>query len=426
MRLNWYSWIYLALTGFTIYLTVRYHNTERIEVIWTDAEGYHMYLPAVFYYGNFEDIPVKTGNLEFRKYPGTNKYFTKFTYGVALLQSPTFLAAMTMATLTGNTDPPNDGIYTTATIVAGFIYGWLGMLMLILYLNRRFPKWIVLLTVSFVFFGTNLYYYWIAEAGASHVYSFFLLAAMLLLSYKLESFSRWWHWCLLGLAFGLLVLIRPTNLIAGALLLFLNVHNREQLRQRFQFLFGQWRWILAMAAIAALLWVPQMVYWHHVTGNWFMWSYSEEGFTNWNSPKIGPILTSEFNGVFIFTPLAAVMLIGSIVMLLTKQRQGWLYLGLFAIMTYIFSSWHAWSFGLSFGHRAYIEWYAVLALPLAWLLKTTFRARLWLGILTLGICTLFTWYTLELTYAYRDFWGWGERGYWSFDMLWDVIDREMF
>ena len=62
--------------------------------IFSDAEGYYMYLPAVFIYGGFEDIPVRTTG-QFFRYEATNKYFTKYTCGVALMQLPFFFLSAT-------------------------------------------------------------------------------------------------------------------------------------------------------------------------------------------------------------------------------------------------------------------------------------------------------------------------------------------
>lgn len=422
---GFYRWIYAVLTGLAIFLSFNYQARMPVEVIWSDAEGYHMYLPCALVYGNFDDYPVKTTE-EIKHYPGTQKYFTKFTYGVALMQGPFFLGTMAYGAITNSQDAPNDGIYESGVLIAGFVYGWLGMLALVIFLLRRFPKWIVVVTTAFIFFGTNLFYYWIVEAGSSHVYSFFLLANMLLLTDRLEGFKRWWQWCLLGLVLGLLTLVRPTNLIAGLLIVFLNVHNRDQLITRLRFLWGNWKWLGVMAFIGIICWVPQVIYWYHISGNWIGWSYQGEGFTNWNSPKLIQVLTSEFNGLFIYVPLAAIAVIGSVAMTLKNRAQGWLYLGLFGLISYIFASWHYWSFGLSFGHRAYVEWYAVLALPIAFLLNASFRWRKWLGLVVLLAGGLCVYYTLELTYVYRTVSGWGDHDSWSFQVLWDIIDREVF
>ena len=78
-----YPWIILG-----ILLSIGFYDIENKRlagVIWSDAEGYYLYLPAVFIYGGFEGIPYRT-TVQFSNYPGTEKVFTKYTCGVAMLE----------------------------------------------------------------------------------------------------------------------------------------------------------------------------------------------------------------------------------------------------------------------------------------------------------------------------------------------------
>ena len=96
------------------------------------------------------------------------------------------------------------------------------------------------------------------------------------------------NFALAGLIFGLTSLIRPTNFIAILYLLFAeyNAPNGGTLRERWKFVQKNWSLIPISGATVMLVWLPQMWYWHSVTGQWFYYSYDEEGFINWRSPKI--------------------------------------------------------------------------------------------------------------------------------------------
>jgi hypothetical protein len=61
-------------------------------IIWSDAEGYYMYLPAVFIHSGFDSLIPKTPH-QFNRHPVTKRVFTKYTCGVALMQSPFFAVA---------------------------------------------------------------------------------------------------------------------------------------------------------------------------------------------------------------------------------------------------------------------------------------------------------------------------------------------
>ena len=57
-------------------------------VIWSDAEGYYMYLPALLIIGDFHKIPERS------VWPQRNEkgeMMIKYTCGVALFEAPFFL-----------------------------------------------------------------------------------------------------------------------------------------------------------------------------------------------------------------------------------------------------------------------------------------------------------------------------------------------
>ena len=55
-------------------------------------EGYYVYLPATFIYGGFTKEAVRDTNY-IRPWPGTDKIYTKYTSGVAVLEAPFFALA---------------------------------------------------------------------------------------------------------------------------------------------------------------------------------------------------------------------------------------------------------------------------------------------------------------------------------------------
>lgn len=72
-------------------------------MIWSDAEGYYLYLPALFINGGFEDLAVRS-EVQFPLFEDTNKRFTKYTYGVALMELPFFLLAHLIGSIMGEAD----------------------------------------------------------------------------------------------------------------------------------------------------------------------------------------------------------------------------------------------------------------------------------------------------------------------------------
>ncbi|MFT4595142.1 MAG: hypothetical protein ACI9UR_000747, partial [Bacteroidia bacterium] len=82
---NWLrnsSWLKLVLLFATcVVITSLFHSGKKINgVIWSDQEGYYIYLPAVFIYGGFEDVPCVNGCTTVER-NGSKYTFTKYTYG---------------------------------------------------------------------------------------------------------------------------------------------------------------------------------------------------------------------------------------------------------------------------------------------------------------------------------------------------------
>ena len=63
-------WLILVVVTY-IYGSWRVDNHHHLWYIWSDAEGYNMYLPALFVHGTFENIPVRTP-YEYKPYEGQN------------------------------------------------------------------------------------------------------------------------------------------------------------------------------------------------------------------------------------------------------------------------------------------------------------------------------------------------------------------
>ena len=347
------------------------HHRGNEHTIWSDQEGYYLYLPAVFIYDGFKGIPFKNccGFTE------EGNVANKYTYGVSLLELPFFLIIHGYATITGSENNGFGGPYTYVLVFASVFYLTLGVFFLRKFLLRYFPPFVASVSILLTFFGTNLFYYAIYEPGMSHVYSFFLFSTFLLVLSKTLDSPSLLNFCLLGLIYGLICVIRPTNIIIGLFLIFFEATSWAAVKKRVSFYLNHWTGVLVAGIIIFIVAIPQMLYWKHVYGGYIAYSYGggviktnldKEGFIYWSNPKILQVLFSYQNGLFMYTPLALISVGSSIWLTFKKQLNGLLILITFLIATYIFSSWWAWWFGGAFGHRCFVEYYALLSIPLAY------------------------------------------------------------
>jgi hypothetical protein len=373
-------------------------------VIWSDSEGYYQYLPALFI---LKDVHKLQPGSIWPYYNDKGEYVDKYTCGIAYFEFPFFLIAKFLSENLGH--DPNDyvnPVYCNAIAISGFCFAFFGLWILSKVLRRHFSEGLTMLTIISVLFGTNFFHYATKEMSVSHTYSFFLFALFLVV-------LPWWikkptslKSLLLGIVLGWIILIRPTNALIGVLILLYDVYSFKDLKTRFQFLVANVRHLIWMIPGFLLIIFPQLWYWKEMTGHWIYYSYTQEGFSNWKNPKIAEVLFDVQNGLFLYSPLVLLMVTGIIVGLKKRAFQAPALLLIFMVATYVFASWWAWWFGGAFGHRCYVEYYALLALPLAGLYQHV--SHHWnmfgrLGFLTIVVLLIL--FSVRLSFLYTSIGG---------------------
>lgn len=347
----------------------------------TDGQGYYAYLPAIFVYQDLQfefvkDIGEryytegKRANFVVPKNGGNvNKYFI----GTAVIQAPFFGAGCLVAWMTGE---PVDGYSKPFQLMVGIAAIFclaLGILFLGLLLCELGFQWTGTgWTLLLILLGTNLFYYAIYEPSMSHVYSFLAVCAFLYYARMalVDQSSR--GLMLAALAFGLVILIRPVNglvLIAAPAL----AGGIPDL----VIALGAWqtRWkqvLVAFLIVFGIIGIQPIVYWLQ-TGDPMIWSYENEGF-NFLSPRILDVLFSYRKGLFIYCPVLLLGVAGILAGTIQRKAGFGVLLFMLTIATWMISSWWMWSYGGSYGHRAFIDFYPVFAIGLAYLFSNRTNA----------------------------------------------------
>ena len=410
----------IAFISICIFLSL---NANKLpgKLIWSDMEGYYVYLPATFIHGGFSGFQVKDTSY-LKPWPNTDKIYTKYTSGVALLEAPFFLTAHLLSKPLGYESDGYSLIYSYALMAAGVFYMVMGLIFLWHILKKYYSRLVSMIALGGIIFGTNLYYYTFFQPSMSHVYSFSLFAMLLWITEKIFSpatpvkNNSILNWSLFGLIAGLIVLIRPTNIVV---LLYPLYRFWKEYDPAYHFLKHQARYLLIAALCFCIVWIPQIFYWHSVTGSFFMWSYGEESFKYWQEPKLIRVLIDPWNGWLLYSPIVILPLTG----LFLKSNYNPYYNKVTCIIlivaTYIFASWWAWWFGGAFGHRSYVEYYALLALPFGQVVTVAFRKK-WLSILFIVFYLFFIYYNIGLTYLYQPPW---DGPSWTYQSLLNEIKK---
>lgn len=375
----------LFILPLSIFLSFNKHSKDKINtyhgVIWADAAGYFVYQPMWFIYGNnagnFPDsIDVKTGNgfqLDFIN----NKIITKYTCGVAILETPFFLISHVLSKPFGFKADGFSKIYSFGLYFSGIFYCCLGLFFLSKFLARHFRPLISVLAPFLFLAGSNLYYYSIDTPGMSHVYSFFLCCLIIYLTPLITTKINSKYYSLFFCCLILVILIRPTNILIGLFPLFYNIKSKYDFLNRIRFFLSN-KLLIAITALVPLIFlIPQFQYWYASTGKIITYSYGTESFIFWRNPKILEVWFSTNNGLFTYTPLIILSIIGIFQMIKKVKWEAYFLVFLFLIITYIFSSWWNWWFGCAFGARSFVEYYPLFIIPFSYLLDYTLSHKLY-------------------------------------------------
>jgi hypothetical protein len=355
-------------------------------VIWADVSGYYVHLPNWFLYHNDpsvypENIDKKTGD-GFYLDKENGKVITKYPCGVALLVSPFFLTAHMLAAPLGFEADGFSLIYSILLMVAGVFYFCLGAWLLMKFLRRHFSPALSIAVPLILFLCTNLFYYTIDDPGMSHVYSFFLMALFIYSVQVLIHAPRLTFYLAFAFSITLLILIRPTN---AMILLFPAFYEGGALFSGYRALLKNKTAIVLAIMLCVLLVLPQLYYLNQTYHSFFAYSYGEEGF-NWLQPQLLKTWFSTNNGLFPYAPVLLLSVAGMIMMIRKREKLGWYSLLNFLLISYIFSSWWCWWFGCSFGARSFVEFYTLLAIPMAFLLKNLDGKRMYAAIGFIALC----------------------------------------
>lgn len=403
--------------SFFIFLTLNRHSKSGIQnyhsEIWSDKAGYYIYLPAFFIYDFKADklpteIDEKTGKGFFID---NDVVKTKYTYGVALLESPFFLIAHLLST---NLGYKNDGfsvIYCKMIDVASVTYTFISLILLYLFLVRYISKKNALLSILCLFLGTNTFYYSIFETGMSHIYSFFIFTCLLYFAPLIaKPNQRKIHYILFGFMIGILLIIRPINIMFLPFFILFNKINIQKLKS-----YRKQLSIISYSLIFVL--IPQFIYWKYAFGNYFQDAYTNEGFTNLFSPKILHLWFSPNNGLFIYSPMVIFMLMGIYYLKDYAGLNKLLIGGYFLFFSVVFAAWHDWTYGCSYGCRPYVEYFSILSLPLAFFLEKINMNKYTQAIFGLLII-IFIAYNQKLIFSYDGCWYGGE---WDWQEWWKLV-----
>jgi hypothetical protein len=244
---------YKSLSAYAVLLTysavlignMTYQRWTVREVIDWDVTSYYGYLPATFIHNDIELKFVSEDPVGYAKrmefWPETAENggkVIKTTMGLSILYSPFFAIAHCIATYGGYSTTGFSAPYQLCIHFASVFYLAFGLIYLRKMLLMLFSETISAIVIVSIVLGTNLFYYATIEASMSHSFNFSLISIFLYLSFKWHERQKLSYTLMIGLIGGLIVLIRPVNIIVFIIPALMNVTSLTTLVRKFQFFWG--------------------------------------------------------------------------------------------------------------------------------------------------------------------------------------------
>jgi hypothetical protein len=350
------------------------------QIIQNDVISYYAYLPAAIIFNdlNFDFTKKLPSDFEGKIWLQTapnGKPILRMTMGLAILWLPFFLLAHAFAHLAGISALGYSWPYSLSIFLAALFYFAVGCWYLIRMAGRYFSDQAIAVTLLLLALATNLNFYMVSEPGMSHVFNFALIAAFLYHSISWTEFPTVKRTLLMGFLAGLIVLIRPVNILV---LIFPALYGISKPSEIVDRITTNWKLIMLAGVMAFLTLFPQFLYWKAQTGHFLFNSYMDQGKFYFLKPQIINGLFSYRKGWLIYSPVMITSLVGFFWLLREKNKLFFPLLLFVAVNIYVVFSWWCWWYGGSFGSRPMIDMYGLLAIPMAAAIERVVNSKFWI------------------------------------------------
>jgi len=382
-RQSLYAFFLCVLTIFAVSLMKgKWKKSGTEAVLSWDVTGYYLYLPTGLIYQDFEQIAFRDSIMEkyhpsgsfYQAYQVENgNWLLQYPSGMAVMYAPGFLIGHLGALMT---DYPEDGFsipYQFGIWLWGLLVAFLGLWLLRKFLLHYFSDQSVAITLLVLAIATNYLNYTAIDGALTHNYEFTLYAALLLFTRKWYLHPNYKDSIVIGLLIGLSALARPSDIVIAIVPLAWGLVSLKSIPKTIQFLLAQFPKLFLAAIITILVGSIQLLYWKLYSGDWIVYTYRDYGFS-WRGQHLYDCFLSYKKGWLIYTPVMTFALAGFWFLFKKRPALFWFSFLFFIVNTYIIFSWDIWWYGGSFGQRAMVESYAILAIPLTMFIETASKS----------------------------------------------------
>ncbi len=323
-------------------------------------------------------------------------------YGLADLVARTLRAAGAPVVVDGFSSP-----YLMAVAYGSAVYGWLAVVLSTLVARRLVGRRSAAVAAALaIWLGTPLLFYMYVAPGMAHACSAFAVAVFVWTWLRVR--ARWSPGGVAGLGAlaALMGMVREQDLLlaAGPLVdrTWSWVHSRRGAEPRAH---GRVAWAALAGAVAfAAAYLPQLLAYRTLYGRVGP-SPLVEAKMKWWAPHAVAVLVSPQHGLFVWTPVVILSLVGLVLLIARDGRAEepaayerqvvWCLLLMFGTQVYISGSVDTWTLAGAFGQRRFVGTTVLLVVGLTGLWAAARSA--WARRATVGAAALGVWWNLGLT-----------------------------
>ncbi|HRS38591.1 MAG TPA: hypothetical protein P5292_05365 [Bacteroidia bacterium] len=405
--------LFLVLAGILVghFTLPRLKHQYYTQELTFDVTSYYLYLPMTFIYDDPGIRNKATIDTLFARYNPSPTFYQAFelengnrvmnyTCGFAYAYAPFFFLAHSWAT---GSNYPADGFSFPYQLLVGLgvycyiLFGWIILRRLLL---RYFSDTVTAFVLLFTCFGTNYFSEAVNNYLQPHAMLFTGYAVLLYCISKWHEQPKRKYMVAGGLVMGWMVLSRPSEIVCVLLPLLWGVYDKESLRAKWELVRKNFSHVLILVVCGIVVFIPQFIYWHKVTGSAIFFSYQRtEGF-DFLKPHILNNLFSFKKSLFVYTPILIFPLIGLFLIRRYNRYIQWAVVAYAAVNFYLLASWAAWWNGGSFGMRYFAESYAVMTLPFGYVITELGKRQRWLRLLSGAALSFFVFLNLFQTWQF--------------------------
>ncbi|MDN5349893.1 MAG: hypothetical protein PWQ54_1289 [Bacteroidales bacterium] len=363
----------ITVWGLIVILGLLKFSYQQTNLLSYDYFGLYLHLPATFIYNDpairdfswLEKINETYNNTPtFYQLQKEGQYnIIRFFNGIAILLSPFFFLGHLMASVS---QYPADGFsypYQLAMMIAAWFYVIVGLIftrkVLLKYFDDTTTSW----TLIALYLGTNLIFWSTFDAGAPHTILLSFYAMLLWFTIRWHEEQKKRFAIAIGLLLGLIIVSRPSDIVAVLIPLFWNVYDKASLKNKIRLIQTHFGQVILLVFFTFLAGLPQLLYFYTFTGKLIYSTYTDpqSGF-DFTNPRFVWVLFSFRKGWLVYAPLMVFALLGFIPLWRKHKALVPPLLLHFLLNLFLIASFTSL---ISYGWRAFIQSYALLALPLA-------------------------------------------------------------